>query len=70
MRVVSYPATVELMAGKMRAGDFYTAIGISRAVAHYRRRHHGMPASDNHGFVDSGALARFLIERGVKIIFV
>ena len=68
MRVASYPATVELMAGKMRAGEVQKALGISRAVAHYRRRHHGMPASDTHGFIDSGALARFLIERGVKRI--
>ena len=68
MRVVSYPATVELMAGKMRAGEVQKALGISRAVAHYRRRHHGMPASDTHGFIDSGALARFLIESGVKRI--
>lgn len=70
MRPVSYPATVELMAGKMRAGEVHKVLGISRAVAHYRRRHHGMPSSDSRGFTDSRKLARFLIERGVKIIFV
>ena len=65
-----YPATVELKAGRMRAGEVHRVLGISRAVAHYRRRHHGMPSSVSNGFIDSGALARFLIERGVKIIFV
>ncbi len=68
--MVIYPATVELIAGQMKAGQVYRVLGISRAVALYRRRHHGMPSSNSHGFIDTGALARFLIERGVKIIFV
>ena len=68
MKLVGYPATVELMAGKMRAGDVQKALGISRAVAHYRRRHHGMPSSDSHGFINSGALARFQMSRGVTRI--
>lgn len=68
MRAVRYPATVELMAGQMRAGDVHKALGISRAVAHYRRRHHGMPSSDSRGFINSGTLARFLLERDVTRI--
>ena len=68
MRPVRYPATVEIIAGQMRAGDVHKALGISRAVAHYRRRHHGMPASDRHGFIDSAELAKFLMGRGVTRI--
>lgn len=69
MRHVRYPALVELIPGAMKAGDVHKALGISRGVAlHWRK--HGMPASDRHGFIDSAALARFLIERGSRIIWI
>ena len=69
MRHVRYPATVELIPGAMKAGDVHKALGISRGVAlHWRT--HGMPASDRHGLIDSTALAKFLIERGVGLTWV
>lgn len=70
MRHVRYPATVELIPGAMKAGDAHKALGISRGVALHWRRKLGMPASDRHGFINSSALAKFLIERGVRIVWV
>jgi hypothetical protein len=69
MRQVRYPAKVELVPGAMKAGDAHKALGISRGVALHWRRKHGMPASDRHGLIDSAALAKFLIERGTRIIW-